>query len=102
MMESYLQEVKMLTDDIYCAAYLSVSGLKIVDISVNPNGKGEKVIFSLAGKNEESIADKFEKGIAEVNIKNYLYKLFEIRNVMYSMKNSRTTGGQYESRHRKD
>jgi hypothetical protein len=113
----------MITDDIYCAAYLSVSGLKIIDISVSSNGKGEKVIFSLAGENEERITEKFEKGIAEVNIKDYLYKLFEIRNVMYSMKNARKTegrssvatscrsfgtrtsvsvGGQYESRYRKD
>ena len=29
-------------DDIYCAAYLSASGLKIVDIAVNRHSKGEK------------------------------------------------------------
>lgn len=92
----------MITDDIYCAAYLTVAGLKIVDISVSPNGKGEKVIFSLSGENEKQIAEDFEKGIAKVNIKDYLYKLFEVRNLMYSMKNSRTFGVPNENRYRKN
>ena len=87
----------MITDDIYCAAYLSVSGLKIVDISVSPNRKGEKVIFTLAGENEDEVTREFEAGQAQVNIKNYLYKLFEIRNVMYSMKNSRTIAPRLRS-----
>ena len=83
-------------DDIYCAAYLSASGLKIVDIAVNRHSKGEKVIFSLSGEDEAKITEKFNTGTAEVNIRNYLYKLFEIRGVMYSMKNSRTIGEHHE------
>lgn len=78
-------------DDIYCAAYLSIAGLQIVDISVSPNGKGEKVTFALSGDNEETITRQFEEGSAQVNVKDYLYKLFEIRKVMYSMKNTTKT-----------
>ena len=94
----------IVSDDIYMTAYLQISGLQITDIKLTPNNGGQKVEFALSGEKEQEIAQEFENGNAVVNIKTYLYKLFELRDVMYSVKNARkTTGAPYEKhRYRKN
>ena len=90
----------IISDDIYMAAYLQVSGLQITDIKLTTNNGGHKVEFALSGEKEEEITADYQNGIALVNVKDYLYKLFEIRDVMYSMKNSRKTSGGHNEKHR--
>ena len=83
----------IISDDIYMAAYLLSAGLGLTDTKVTPNRGGYKVEFVLSGKQEDETRAEFLSGQAVVNIKNYLYRLFELRNVMYSMKNDRKTKG---------
>ena len=90
----------IISDDIYMAAYLQISGLQITDVKVTSNNGGHKVEFALSGDNETEITDNYQNGIAQVNIKKYLYKLFELRDVMYAIKNSRKTSGGQSERHR--
>jgi hypothetical protein len=81
----------IISDDIYMTAYLQTAGLRITDIKLTPNIGGQKVEFVLTGEEEEKIAEDFKNENAIVNIKQYLYQLFELREVMYSVKNDKKT-----------
>ena len=90
----------IVSDDIYMTAYLALTGLSITDIKIIPNSGGRKVEFVLAGENEEQKANDFKNEKANVNIKKYLYKLFELRNTMYSLKDASKTTGEPHAKNR--
>jgi len=79
------------TSDIYRITYFTIEGLQILDTRTTTNGRNEKIVeFILAGGNENierEIEKKFETGRAVINLREYLDKLFNLRSVMYELKN---------------
>jgi len=79
----------IITSDIYRISYFVLEGFQILDTQTIKRDRQTIVEFKLSGANEETeqeIERKFKSGRAVINLRNYLDRLFNLRSIMYEMK----------------
>lgn len=78
-MDPIMSEEKIITNDLYCAAFLITKGCTVEKIAKNSR---RRISMVVTGNNVQSLRDEYRKEIVKLNVKKYRDSIRYVRNLM--------------------
>lgn len=76
--------MKIVTDDLYCGAYLLSKGGVLSEIKVTYSGQRSSCLFVFSGSQLHKLQKEFSGGSAVVNLKDFKASMIHLKDRMFS------------------
>lgn len=96
-----MKEVKVLTDDLYCGAYILSKGGALAEIKVNRNGARKSpstALFVFTGPKVLDLHQDFLSGTAIVNLREFKASMIHLKDQMFAALRCEKEDERYEPR----
>lgn len=90
--------MKVVTNDLYCGAYILSKGGALEEIKVNRNKIRPTVLFIFTGPDVFNLQKEFISGKANVNLKDFKASMIHLKDQMFSTLRNEKGDERYEKR----
>lgn len=90
--------MKVVTNDLYCGAYLLSKGTRLAEIQVNYSHGRQSCLFVFTGPKALELHQEFLSGTAIVNLRDFKASMIHLKDQMFSALRCEKEDERYERR----